>query len=89
MQTQGVEAALAEMRIAPLNGNPFYHCNLLWMLVEFGDFDAALREKKALLELWPDFENSIAANYGIWGVGDDIKSRTTTAWRSVGFNVTE
>lgn len=89
MQTEGAEAALAEMRIAPLHGKFFYKCYLIWMLVEVGDLDAALHEKRALLKLWPEFENTIAVSYRIWGIGGDIKVRTFAAWRSVGLNVIE
>lgn len=89
MQTQGAEVALAEMRIAPLPRKSFYRCHLIWMLVEAGELDAAHQEKKALLKLWPEFENTIAASYRIWGVGGDMKNRAFAAWASVGLNVTE
>lgn len=83
------EAALAEMRINPLPEKYFYTCHLIWMLVESGDMDEALREKEALLERFPDFEGFIAHHYRVSGVEPKLAERVFAAWRMVGLKIAE
>lgn len=89
LQTEGAEAALVEMRIAPLRDKFFYRGHLIWMLVEARDLDAAHHEMKELLELFPEFESFIGAHIRIWGVNPELKDRILAAWRTVGLNVAE
>jgi len=87
MQTEGPEAALVEMRKAPLPDKYFYTCHLVWMLVESGDIAAAAREKTALLERFPDFEGFIARHYRASEVNPALTQRVFAAWRKVGLHI--
>lgn len=78
------EDAVAELQISPLPGVFFYHCHLVWFLVETGDMGAANLEKRKLLELIPDFEPFIVKHYTAWHVDDAIAKRAFEAWRKVG-----
>ncbi|MEB8386520.1 hypothetical protein OO012_04700 [Rhodobacteraceae bacterium KMM 6894] len=87
MQTDGPEAALAEVRIDPLPDKYFYICHLIWMLVEGGDMEGAYREKAALLARFPDFERFIGRHYRAASVDPALKARVFGAWRQVGLEV--
>jgi TolB-like protein len=80
--------AIAEMHIAPLPGAFFYHCHLLWFLVEAGDMKAAQLEKSRLLEALPEFEAVIMRHLHAWCVDDGILRRAVAAWRRAGLDVT-
>jgi len=87
MQIEGPEPALIEMAKAPLPDKYFYTCHLVWMLVENGDTDAAMREKIALLERFPDFERFIARHYRASEVTLALTDRVFAAWRKVGLHI--
>ena len=65
----------------------FYHCNLVWFLVEINDIDAALQEKAKLLEVLPNFEQFIMDHFRAWCTDDAIVSRAVAEWQSVGLNI--
>ena len=82
--TRGPKEAVAELRVLPLPGAFFYHCHLLWFLVELGEMDAANREKARLLDILPDPEPVILRHNRAWRVDEAISSRAFAAWRKIG-----
>lgn len=82
--TKSPEEAVAELQISPLPGIFFYHCNLVWFLVETGDMEAASVEKRKLLDLIPDFERFIVKHYALWRVDNALAKRAFSAWRKIG-----
>ncbi|AKH98783.1 putative integral membrane protein [Hoeflea sp. IMCC20628] len=79
--------AVAEMQISPLPGMFFYHCHMIWFLVEANDVDAAMEEKDRLLEALPEFEHFIMGHFRAWCTDDALVRRAVAGWRSVGLNI--
>jgi len=79
--------AVAEMQIAPLPGMFFYHCHMIWFLVEANDMEAAMDEKARLLEALPDFEHFIMGHFRAWCTDDALVGRAVAGWKSVGLNI--
>ena len=79
--------AVAEMHISPLPGMFFYHCHMVWFLVEANNMDAAMDEKAKLLKVLPDFEHFIMGHFRAWCTDDALVSRAVAGWESVGLTI--
>lgn len=87
LMTRSAQEAVAEMRLAPLPNAFFYHCHLLWFLVEAGDMDAAQAEKTQLLKVLPDFERVILRHVQAWCLHETMITRAVAAWRKAGLDI--
>lgn len=85
--TVGAAAAIDEIQKAPLEGAFFYHCYLVWFLVEADDLDEARREKEKLLNVLPEFETLIFGHFRAWCLDPEIADRAISAWSTIGLNV--
>jgi hypothetical protein len=87
MMTSGATEAIAEMHLAPLPGQVYYHCYLLWFLVEAGDMKAAQLEKARILEALPNFEKAIMRHLRAWCFDENMLRRAVTAWHRAGLDI--
>lgn len=81
--------AILEMNLAPMPGEFFYHCHMIWILVDGNEIAAAVQEKAKLLAALPECENVMLGILRIWNLDSAIIARVVAGWERVGLNVSE
>ncbi|MEP1765621.1 MAG: hypothetical protein ABJJ53_03045 [Sulfitobacter sp.] len=80
-------AALSELVGSPCPDQLFYHCNMVWVLSEIGDWEKCAYEKDKLLAALPAVETEILRRVQRLGFEDAWISRASAAWKQAGLNI--
>ncbi|SEK47629.1 TolB amino-terminal domain-containing protein [Roseovarius nanhaiticus] len=87
VMTSSPADAVRQMQVAPLPGAFYYHCHLLWFLVEADEMAKARQEKERLLDALPEFETVIMHHLQAWRLDPQMVRRAVAAWSRAGLRI--
>lgn len=87
MMSGDAQAAIHEIKSAPMVGFFWHHALLAWFHAETGDADAAAAECRALLDVYPDFSARARRELEIWCSNDVMLEKAIAGWRKAGLDI--
>lgn len=85
--TGDAQAAVVELKQAPMRGHYWYHAHLACFFAEMGDEAAAQRESAEVLALNPDFSEQLPGELQAWCAHDALIDKLLAGWRKAGLTI--